>query len=67
MRAGLPLEIANSENVQIKGVKTVLFGILRAAEGPLTSAQIWELAEVSALHGAVVHDCMNVRISSPAG
>ena len=49
MRAGLPLEIANSDNVQIKGVKTILYGILRAAESPLTAAQVWEIAEVSRL------------------
>ena len=49
MHAGLPLEIAKSGNQEIKGVKTVLFGILRNAEGPLTSAQIWEIAEVSRL------------------
>ena len=46
MRAGLPKEVANEQNPEIKGVKSVLFGILRAAPGALTSAQIWESAEV---------------------
>lgn len=47
MRAGLPKEVANEQNPEIKGVKGILFGILRAAPGALTSAQIWESAEVA--------------------
>ena len=43
---GLPKEVANEGNLINKGAKTVLFGILKDAEKSLTTAQIWEQAEV---------------------
>lgn len=43
---GLPKEVANESNLINKGAKTILFDILKAAEGSLTTAQIWEQAEV---------------------
>ena len=61
---GLPKEVATEGNLINKGAKTVLFGILKAADGSLTTAQIWEQAEVTSVSSP--RHCMHCHHVQPS-